>query len=147
MRIESIDDPSEALREAIQSELRRHNQAAAPDCWAKLDDPDFDARPLNLFAFDSDGAPVGGLFAATRFAWLKIALMATLSTHRRQGIGRLLLARAEAIAHGRGCRHAYVDTMEHQAPGFYAAAGYRLAGTLPDWDSHGRAKHFFIKDL
>ena len=37
--------------------------------------------------------------------------------------------------------------METQAPEFYEKAGYRVAGLLEDWDSHGNSKFFFVKDL
>lgn len=37
--------------------------------------------------------------------------------------------------------------MDYQAPDFYQRAGYRVAGQLPDWDSHGHTKLFFVKLL
>jgi len=90
---------------------------------------------------------IGGLLASTTFSWLKITIMSTKQDHRSQGIGRALLAQAETIAKERGCKYAYVDTMEYQAPAFYSKAGYRPTGTLEDWDSHGHKKFFFVKDL
>jgi GNAT superfamily N-acetyltransferase len=104
-------------------------------------------RALSLFAFAPDGVVLGGLFGSTRFSWLKITIMATRQDRRGEGIGRALLAQAEATAKERGCKYAYVDTMEYQAPVFYSQAGYRLAGTLDDWDSHGHKKFFLIKNL
>ncbi|HVZ40365.1 MAG TPA: GNAT family N-acetyltransferase [Candidatus Kapabacteria bacterium] len=146
-RIELIDDPDSDLLESVNGELRRHNQSANPAFWALRDEPEHEARPLNLFAFAADGEVVGGLFGSTCFSWLMVNIMATKAEHRGTGIGRALLARAEEIARERGCRYAYVDTMEYQAPRFYAAAGYRIAGTLDDWDSHGHRKFLFVKDL
>jgi len=147
MRIESIDNPDEALREAVNVELRRHNERANPTYWEKSGQSENNERPLNLFAFAPDGVVIGGLFASTRFSWLKISRMATKQDRRNEGIGHALLARAETIARERGCKHAYVDTMEYQAPDFYVRYGYRLAGTLEDWDSHGHKKFFLVKDL
>jgi GNAT superfamily N-acetyltransferase len=147
VRIESIDNPDDAIREAVNVELRRHNEYASPLYWEKSGQPENDERPLNLFAFAPDGVVIAGLFASTRFLWLKITIMSTKQDHRGQGIGSALLAQAESIARKRGCKYAYVDTMEYQAPDFYARSGYRLAGTLEDWDSHGHKKLFFVKDL
>ena len=73
--------------------------------------------------------------------------MATREGWRRKGVGTALLARAEAVAKESGCRYAYTDTMEYQAPDFYQKAGYKIAGELDDWDSHGHKKLFFIKGL
>jgi GNAT superfamily N-acetyltransferase len=147
MRIESIDNPDEALREAVNVQLRHHNEQANPIYWEKSGKSENDERALNLFAFGPDGVVLGGLFAVTRFSWLKITIMATREDRRGEGIGRALLAQAEATARERGCKYAYVDTMEYQAPHFYSHAGYRLVGTLEDWDSHGHKKFFFVKNL
>jgi len=54
---------------------------------------------------------------------------------------------AEQEATARGCRYAYVDTMDYQAPTFYRKLGYQLAGQLDDWNSRGHAKCFFTKRL
>ena len=90
---------------------------------------------------------LGGLFATTRFCWLKIDIMATRFDHRKQGVGRALLDRAEGVARQRGCKYVYVDTMDYQAPDFYGRLGYRVAGALSDWDSHGHTKFVLVKDL
>ena len=147
MRIELIENPGDDLREAINVELRRHNQTYNPEFWAKVSSPENEKHALNLFALAPEGHALGGLFASTRFSWLEVHLMATKQECRGAGIGRALLAKAEAVEKGRGCRYAYVDTMQYQAPGFYQRAGYRLAGSLPDWDSHGHTKFLFVKDL
>ena len=147
MRIESIERPDETLREAVNVELRHHNEQANPIWWEKSGNPENDERALNLFAFAPDRVVLGGLFGTTRFSWLKITIMATKHDRRGEGIGRALLIQAEAVAKERGCKYAYVDTMEYQAPSFYSQAGYRLVGTLEDWDSHGHKKLFFVKDV
>src|SRR5258706_5555864 len=120
MRIELIDNPDETLSEAVKLELRRHNRASSPIWWEKSGRPENDERALNLFAFAPDGVVLGGLFGSTCFSWLKITMMATKQDRRGEGIGRALLAQAEATARERGCKYAYVDTMEYQAPAFYS---------------------------
>ena len=147
MRIDLVEDPGPDLLEAVNGELRRHNMLSNPLWWERRDHPENAPRPLQLFAFDGDGLVAGGLLGSTQFLWLKVDIMATQRELRGRGIGRSLLARAEEVARERGCRRAYVDTMECQAPRFYPNAGYRLAGRLEDWDSHGHAKLLFVKEL
>jgi ribosomal protein S18 acetylase RimI-like enzyme len=86
-------------------------------------------------------------FAETQLSWLRISIMAVSPAWRSQGIGAALLAEAERDAIVRGCRHAYVDTMDYQAPGFYEAHGFEIAGKIPDWDSNGHAKIYLSKRL
>jgi ribosomal protein S18 acetylase RimI-like enzyme len=66
---------------------------------------------------------------------------------RSRGIGAELLAEACRQAVALGCRYAYVDTMEYQAPRFYLAHGFEIVGRIPDWDSHGHAKLHLTKRL
>ena len=98
-------------------------------------------------ARDGEGLLLGGLLAETQFAWMKLSIMAVVPAARGRGVGSRLLAAAEAEAVIRGCRYAYADTMDYQAPGFYQRLGYGLAGKLEGWDSHGHAKMFFTKSL
>jgi GNAT superfamily N-acetyltransferase len=146
-RYQIIDLPSEAEREAINSVLREHNRSANPIFWAALDEPDGANRPLNVIARDDVGQVIGGLFAETRFTWLKIAVLAVHPQFRRRAVATHILATAEANAVRRDCKYAYVDTMEYQSPGFYQRCGYTTVGTLHDWDSHGHAKYFLTKTL
>ena len=94
-----------------------------------------------------DSRVVGGLFAETQLAWLRISIMAVDPAYRSQGIGSAPLAEAEREAVARGCRHAFVDTMEYQAPSFYRAHGFAVAGQIEDWDSRGHSKFYFSKQL
>ena len=68
-------------------------------------------------------------------------------SYRRQGIGRQILLAAEREAIERGCQYAFLDTMQFQAPAFYEKLGYSQAGVIPDWDSHGHAKYYFVKAI
>jgi GNAT superfamily N-acetyltransferase len=145
--LKAIDDPDDELREAVYVHLRTHNQSSNPVGWQARERPENAPRPISLFAYDENGDVIAGLFASTEFAWLKVDIMATAQAHRGKGIGRALLEKAEAIAVQRGCRYAFVDTMDYQAPTFYQAAGYQIAGQIDDWDSHGHSKFFFTKPL
>jgi GNAT superfamily N-acetyltransferase len=130
----------------VRQWLREHNWTANAPFMSLLQLSEHEARPLVLLA--SEGSEViGGLFAETQLAWLRISIMSVHPERRSQGIGAALLAQAEREARARGCRHSYVDTMEYQAPRFYLAHGYRVVGELPDWDSHGHRKFFLTKAL
>ena len=138
---------SETEHETVRTLLREYNSAANPDYWRKCNDPASVARPLSIFARDAAGNIVGGLLGEKQFAWLKIEIMAVTPKARRRGIGSQLVGLAESEAVGRGCRYAYVDTMQYQSPDLYKKLRYEIAGVLRDWDSHGHAKYLLTKNL
>ena len=146
-RIEAIDNPDGAQCEPVNLILRTHNQRANPEFWAARERMENRSVAVQLFAFDGQNRIIGGLFGSTQFAWLKVDVMAVNGEWRGTGIGRALLKKAETIARERGCRHAYADTMDYQAPGFYQKLGYVITGTLEDWDSFGHSKYFLVKSL
>ncbi len=130
----------DAQREGVNAHLRLYNQASNPAFYRQRDLPENRIKPLFILAHDAAGEQVGGLMGETQFAWLKISVMAVAEQVRRRGIGRRLVALAEEEAKSRGCQYAYVDTLDYQAPDFYRALGYAVAGTLENWDSHGHTK-------
>lgn len=133
--------------EIINSFLRNHNQKANPELWAKFDDPSNDPKPLQIVSRNDTNELVGGLFATTSMAWLKVEIMAVRDDHRRQGLGALMLNAAEVEARRRGCRYGFLDTMDYQAPEFYRKCGYDVVGSIADWDSHNHTKFYFTKEL
>jgi GNAT superfamily N-acetyltransferase len=142
----TLDDDSTPACDQIRAWLRAYNRDANPEFMAAWERPEHRPRPLAVLAREG-GTVVGGLLAATELAWLKISIMAVDPARRSRGIGSALLAEAERQAADRGCRFAYVDTMEYQAPLFYPERGYETLCRIPDWDSHGHAKYFFRKKL
>jgi GNAT superfamily N-acetyltransferase len=80
-----------------------------------------------------DGSVAGGFWGATMFEWLHVGLLFVPETQRFQGVGSALMAAAEAEAHNRGCRGAYVDTFSFQAAPFYEKLGYTRFGILEDY--------------
>ncbi len=147
MNLEVIDLPGDELCEAVNVLLRSHNRTSNPVFWEARGRPENRSVALNVFAFDADRRVIGGLFGSTQFSWLKVEIMAVVDHRRGEGIGGALLARAEEIGRERGCKYAFTETMEFQAPKFYQRAGYRIAGAVDDWDSHGHRKYFLVKDL
>jgi Acetyltransferase (GNAT) family len=87
-------------------------------------------RLLAIPVHDEAGAVAGGLWGNTVYHWLYIQLLVVPEDRRGQGLGMMLLDRAEQEARDRGCIGAYVTTFT--APGFYERCGYTLFGTLRD---------------
>jgi ribosomal protein S18 acetylase RimI-like enzyme len=134
-------------QDTIYGMLRAYNRACSPEFYSARELPENAAQPLNVVALDEQGMVLGGVIAETQFAWLKVSYLVVATEQRHRGIGRRLMELAEHEAAARGCRYAYVDTMDYQAPEFYRKLGYQIAGQLDDWDSHRHAKYFFTKDL
>ena len=145
-KIAAVDESSSTECDLVRQWLREHNWSVNPAFMEALQQPEHESRPLMLLAM-RDSQVVGGILAETQFAWLRISIMAVDPAWRSKGIGTALLARAEQAAVSRGCVHAYVDTMEYQAPRFYLAHGFCVAGEIPDWDSRGHRKFYLTKDL
>jgi len=77
----------------------------------------------------------GGLWALSLWGSFYIALVVVPEAARGQGLGRDLMAQAEAGARRRGCRQMWLDTYAFQAKGFYERLGFEIfgeiAGTAP----------------
>ena len=142
----TVADTSAPGCDLINQWLREHNSATNPQFMEQRQLPEHQTRPLVLLAA-ADSRVLGGLFAETQFAWLRISIMAVSPERRSQGLGAALLAEAERQAIARGCTYAYVDTMDYQAPRFYQAHGFNIVGEIADWDSHGHTKFYFSKRL
>ena len=65
-----------------------------------------------------------------------MAMLAVAPEQQRQGIGRLLVDQAEALAHSKGCKGMNLHASSCRAPvlRFYEALGYAVVGTeqLPE---------------
>jgi len=147
MNIELIASLSPELREAVLNELRAFNRDANPLWYERRELPENQPLPVNVVATNEAGQVLGGLLGETFFHWLKISILAVRADARGQGLGTRLMNEAEAVGRQRGCRHAFLDTMEYQAPVFYERLGYQVVGRIDDWDSHGHAKFFMTKEL
>ena len=105
-----------------------------------------DAAPLHAEARDAAGAIIGGVTGHTWGGCCKIAMLWVHEDQRRLGIGRALMAAAEAEAARRGCELVTLSTHSWQAPGFYARLGYEQVATIADYPK-GHAKVHFVKRL
>ncbi len=121
----------------IEDGLRRFNlQHAEPDQHTML----------RVFARDQHGDLMGGLLGETFWRWLYVADLWIHEDYRNSGLGTELMAQAEHEARRRGCLHAYLDTLDFQAPQFYPRLGYTIWGILDDFPPAHR-RIFYKKDL
>ena len=90
-----------------------------------------DAAAVHLFACRADRVPiaVGRLHFNSR-TQAQIRYMAVEESHRRRGIGSLMLHGLERGAVERGARCIVLDARE-SAIGFYQKHGYAIAGRAP----------------
>jgi GNAT superfamily N-acetyltransferase len=85
---------------------------------------------LGVFVRDAQGRVVAGLAGNTGQNMLYVRLLWVAEAQRGQGLGRKLLAMAEAEAVKRGCHTAGIDTFSFQAPTYYPKLGYREFGRV-----------------
>ena len=147
VRILLTDDANAPHVDQAKNYMRLYNWEANPAYMAAVENVANEPRPLLVFALGAENHVLGGLLGETELAWFKVHILAVEADSRKNGIGSRLLRAAEGEAMNRGCRHVYLDAMEYHTPAFYEGHGYERVGTLPDWDSRGRSKYIYIKDL
>jgi GNAT superfamily N-acetyltransferase len=128
--------PDAAMREAVLRPLIAHNIAAAGDSQHV---------PFAITVRDAAGTIVGGLFGSIWHGFLFIEQLA-MGEARGEGVGRRVMALAEASARKRGCRGMWLDTFTFQAPWFYPKLGFTEFGRITDYPP-GHDRIFLMKRL
>ena len=95
---------------------------------------------------DGMGEIAGGVLGSEKEGWLYIASLSVREDLRRRGLGRALMARAEAWAREHHAIGIWLDTFSFQAPEFYPKLGFREFGRLVDCPP-GQSRFFFEKRL
>lgn len=135
--VEVVATPGDAERDAILAPLAAHNdRATGPTVRA----------PVAIVIRDDDGKVVGGLWGAVGYQWLFIQYLALPPDRRGKGLGRALMAAAEAEARRHRCIGVWLDTYSFQAQGFYEKLGYRIFGEIADYPP-GHTRFFLSKRL
>ena len=137
MRYVIEDEPSPADLRALEDGLYRHNVEQTGRA---------DGRWIAIFSRDVDGSVMAGLSGWTWAGWLKVNSLWVREDRRGKGVGRDLLAAAEAEGKARGCTRATLDTYSFQAPLFYQRLGYRIVGAVDDMPA-GHKHYTLVKDL
>ena len=135
-RLTVEDAPADADVDVLPHALEAYNEARWPQHppW----------RPLAIFLREETRI-VAGLAGETYCGWLFVKYLWVSEALRGRGVGRDLMARAEARARERGCHSAWLDTFSFQARGFYEKLGYEEFGRLDYPPDHHR--HFMRKRL
>ncbi|MBV9877578.1 MAG: GNAT family N-acetyltransferase [Verrucomicrobia bacterium] len=92
------------------------------------------------------GEFIAGLLGFTHWNHFFVSSLYVDRQFRKEGIGRELMARAEALAVEQECDAIYLDTFDYQAPGFYEKLGFKVFGTLEDYP-RGHQRSYLAKRL
>ena len=92
----------------------------------------FTKTPVGIAYRDANGSILGGLSGDTSWNMLFIDLLWVAAAERGQGLGRALVAEAEAEALRRGCHTSYLWTHSWQGETFYPKLGYE---SFVVWDN------------
>ena len=137
-------DPMLTVADIVAADLEDKIQANFRE-YATSQGVPSDYRPLTV-RLERDGVLLGGLVGSTIRGWLYVENFALPAAERGTGLGRRILALAEAEAVRRGCTGAFLMTVQFQAPGFYERLGYqafaRLSGQEPRFDRIWYGKRF-----
>jgi GNAT superfamily N-acetyltransferase len=87
---------------------------------------------------------VGGLAGFTAWDWLFVKWLWIREDARRAGLGARALDAAETEARKRGCRAAWLDTLNPAARTLYLRHGYEDFGELADFHA-GQTRYFMHK--
>ena len=134
--VRTTDSPADA-RDLILKMIHQANEAEFGP---------MEMQTLRLFLRGKDGRIVGGLWGRTVFKWLYVELLAVPKALRGQGLGRELLAQAEAEASQRGCVGAWLETYSPRSRRLYESCGYKVFGSMKDCPPDG-ARSFMSKRL
>ena len=117
-------EPTPEERNRIIDPLIAYNEAKAG------------SRNKKEFAFSvrsESGEFIAGLLGFTHFNHFFVSALYVDQQFRKEGIGRELMKRAEALALEQGCDVIYLDSFDYQAPGFYEKLGFEIFGKLEDY--------------
>jgi len=125
---------NETNRKTVAAFLRSYNEAAMQGYKLR--------EHLEVIAKDEHGKILGGLYGYFAWAWLEIHILVIDEAHRKQGIGKALLQKAEAVALQKKVYKIRLNTFEFQAPQFYEQFGYQVVAVEEGFPEGYRTYHF-----
>ncbi|WP_165778768.1 GNAT family N-acetyltransferase [Leptospira perolatii] len=126
LEFEQIRNPSDELQEFLWGQLREFSTSKHKD--PRLEPFDY----ISILAKDGDQI-VGGLLAIMYFRGMNLQCLWVHEKFRKQGLGKILLRKAEEAAKKFDCTVVYGNTFTFQAPDFYLKEGYKVFGTIEDY--------------
>ncbi|WP_405205713.1 GNAT family N-acetyltransferase [Aquimarina sp. LLG6339-5] len=126
--------------ETIVDGINSYNLSKVPaiaDVWT----------PLEFIAKDHNDEEIGGVLGGIGY-WngLEIKILWVKETHRRKGVGTILIKHVEKIAKARGVKTVMLDTFDFQAQEFYLKNGYQILGELNNFPE-GHKRIYFSKRI
>jgi GNAT superfamily N-acetyltransferase len=137
-KVTMTDAPTPEMWKAIVGPLMQFNMARIGQTEVY--------RPLVILIAEPAEEIIGGLYGGTLWDYLRVDPLFVPEALRGAGIGRKLMADAEAEAVRRGCHAASLDTYSFQARGFYERLGYAVFGVIEDCPP-GHRRFFLTKRL
>ncbi len=133
-RLEFDPAPATDIRGRLGKEINDFHSRTVPH----------ESRRFALLVREGNRELAAGLIGVISWQWLFIEAVWVGDALRGQGVGRTLMARAEAHAAAEGCNSAWLDTF--QAREFYLTIGYEVFGVLDDYPP-GQSRSFMRKKL
>jgi ribosomal protein S18 acetylase RimI-like enzyme len=124
MRRFEFEEPSSADIEFLEDRLYEFNADTTG-----IDD----GRLLGVFLRDKSRTIVAGAAGHTWGETCELRQVWVAPSLRGRGLGRRLMAEAEAEAVRRGCRQLVLMTHSFQAPEFYRKLGFEVVFELPEY--------------
>jgi ribosomal protein S18 acetylase RimI-like enzyme len=119
-----IKEPSSADTAFLDDKLYEFNASATG-----IDD----GVTLGVFLRDESDNIVAAAAGHTWGGTCELKQVWVAVEHRRSGLGRRLMAEAEAEAVRRGCQQLLLTTHSFQAPDFYRKLGFQVISELPEY--------------
>jgi ribosomal protein S18 acetylase RimI-like enzyme len=120
----AIEEPSSADVEFLEDRLYEFNAGTTGIS---------DGRTLGVFLRDDSDNIVAGAAGHTWGETCELRQVWVAASARGYGLGRRLMAEAEAEAVRRGCRQLVLTTHSFQAPEFYRKLGFQVVSELADY--------------
>ena len=90
-------------------------------------------QPINITVTDEGGRWICGITGEIYWDWLEINDFWVNENFRGNGLGSLLLSKAEEVALGKEATKVLLTTFEFQARSFYELHGYKVVGEVKDY--------------
>jgi ribosomal protein S18 acetylase RimI-like enzyme len=119
-----IEDPSSADIEFLEDRLYEFNVATTGIGGGQT---------LGVFLRDESKNIVAGAAGHTWGETCELRQVWVAASARGRGLGRRLMAEAEAEAVRRGCRQLVIETYSFQAPAFYRKLGFEVVSEFPEY--------------
>lgn len=107
--------------------------------------PPYDRQEFGVVA-EENGMMAGAAYGYTVWDWMHVEVLYVEAEHRGFGIGTALINDLEAMARAQNLVGIHINTVDWQAPNFYARLGYTKYAAFEDFP-RGHKRSLFRKYL